>query len=74
MRHTLTTELGGKRLELLQEAVPKLGRVAVLYDPILPASVRDVKDILPVAARGLGMTVQLEGYEARTVLRRYSLR
>ena len=29
----LTGELGGKRLELLKEAVPKLARVAVLYDP-----------------------------------------
>jgi putative ABC transport system substrate-binding protein len=57
----LTTELGGKRLELLQEAVPKIARVAVLYDSILPASVRDVKDVLPVAARGLGMTVQSWG-------------
>src|SRR5262249_9227021 len=27
----LNTELGGKRLELLKEAVPKLSRVAVLY-------------------------------------------
>ena len=30
---TLSRELGGKRLELLKEAVPKLVRVAVLYDP-----------------------------------------
>ena len=30
-------ELGGKRLELLKEAVPKLARVAVLYDPAIPA-------------------------------------
>jgi ABC-type uncharacterized transport system substrate-binding protein len=29
----LGPELGGKRLELLKEAVPKLARVAVLYDP-----------------------------------------
>src|SRR5215471_3433757 len=35
----LNRELGGKRLELLKEAVPKLSRVAVLYDPALPASV-----------------------------------
>ena len=33
----LTRELGGKRLELLKEAVPKLARVAVLYDPAAPA-------------------------------------
>ena len=33
----LTRELGGKRLELLKEAVPKLARVAVLYDPAIRA-------------------------------------
>jgi len=54
----LSTELGGKRLELLKEAVPKLVRVAVLYDPALPASVLDVKETLPVAARVLRLTVQ----------------
>ena len=31
----LSGELGGKRLELLKEAVPKLARVAVLYDPAI---------------------------------------
>ena len=51
-------ELGGKRLELLKEAVPKLARVAVLYDPAIPGSTREVKEVLPVAARALGLTVQ----------------
>jgi len=54
----LSRELGGKRLELLKEAVPKLARVAVLYDPGLPASVREVKEDLPVAARALGLTIR----------------
>jgi ABC-type uncharacterized transport system substrate-binding protein len=54
----LTGELGGKRLELLKEAVPKLARVAVLYDPATPAGVIEVEEILPVAARRLGLTVR----------------
>ena len=54
----LARELGGKRLELLKEAVPKLARVAVLYDPAIPGSVREVKEVLPVAARALGLTIQ----------------
>jgi putative ABC transport system substrate-binding protein len=53
----LSRELGGKRLELLKEAVPKLARVAVLYDPAVPAA-RQVKDDLPVAARAVGLTIQ----------------
>jgi putative tryptophan/tyrosine transport system substrate-binding protein len=48
----LETDLGGKRLELLKESVPKLARVAVLYDPAVPAA-RQVKDDLPVGARTL---------------------
>ena len=52
----LTRELDAKRLELLKEAVPKVARVAVLYDPI-PSNVRTVKDDLPAAARGLRLTV-----------------
>jgi putative ABC transport system substrate-binding protein len=57
-------ELGGKRLELLKEAVPKLARVAVLYDPDVPASVLQVKEVLPGAARALRLTIQR--WEART--------
>jgi putative ABC transport system substrate-binding protein len=54
----LTRELDGKRLELLKEAVPKLTRVAVLYDPAIPAAVREVKEDLPAAARALRLTIQ----------------
>ena len=54
----LSVELGGKRLELLKEAVPKLARVAVLYDPTTPSSVREVKEDLPVTARALKLTLQ----------------
>ena len=43
----IARDLGGKRLELLKEAVPKLARVAVLYDPAIPASVSEVKEVLP---------------------------
>jgi len=53
----LSTELGGKRLELFRDAVPRLARVAVLSDPALQGSVREVKEVL-FAARGLGLTTQ----------------
>jgi ABC-type uncharacterized transport system substrate-binding protein len=54
----LTPALGGKRLELLKEAVPKLARLAVLYDPTLPGIAREVKEDLPVAARALKLILQ----------------
>jgi putative ABC transport system substrate-binding protein len=54
----ISRELGGKRLELLREAVPKLARVAVLYDPATPLSVLEVKEVLPLAARALGLSVR----------------
>jgi putative ABC transport system substrate-binding protein len=55
---TLNRELGGKRLELLKEAVAKVARVAILYDPTIRPSVFEVKEVLPVAARALGLTVR----------------
>jgi putative ABC transport system substrate-binding protein len=54
----LSGKLGGKRLELFKEAVPKLARVAVLYQPATPANVVEVKEDLPTAARVLKLTVQ----------------
>jgi putative ABC transport system substrate-binding protein len=56
---TISRELGGKRLELLKEVVPKLARVAVVYDPAVRASVLEVKEDLPVAARTLRLAIQL---------------
>jgi putative tryptophan/tyrosine transport system substrate-binding protein len=55
---SLVTDLGGKRLELLKEAVPKVARVAVLNDPATPSNAVELKDILPEAARALGLTLQ----------------
>jgi putative ABC transport system substrate-binding protein len=54
----LGSELGGKRLELLKEAVPKVARVAVLYDPANARFVREMKEALPAAARALKLTIQ----------------
>ncbi len=55
---SLQGELGGKRLELLKEAVPKLARVAVLYESASASAVLELKEILPVSARALGLTLQ----------------
>ena len=55
---TLSRELGGKRLELFKEVIPKLIRVAVVYDPAIPSFVRDLKEVLPVAANALRLTLQ----------------
>jgi putative ABC transport system substrate-binding protein len=54
----LDGKLGGKRLELLKEAVPKVARVAVIYQPATPANVVEVKEDLPRAALALKVAVQ----------------
>ena len=54
----LQRELGGKRLELLKEAVPNVVRVAVVYDPAVRNNVRDVKEVFPAVARALRLTIQ----------------
>jgi putative tryptophan/tyrosine transport system substrate-binding protein len=43
----LGRELTAKRLELLKKAVPKIARVAVIYDAANPVNAFDVKEVLP---------------------------
>jgi len=52
-----SADLGGKRLELLRELVPKMRRVAVLMDPSNPTNPLQLKEA-QVAARALGLQVQ----------------
>jgi len=59
----MTAELGGKRLELLKEIVPKLSRVAVLSNPQNVGSPLAWKE-LQLAARQLG--IQLHSLEVRS--------
>jgi len=51
-------------LELFKEAVPKVIRVAVLFDPAIPTVVVEVKEVLPAAVRALRLTLQ--PWEIRT--------
>ena len=55
---SLSRELGGKRLELLKEAVTNLTRVAVLYSIGTPGITRELKEDLPRVARALKLNVQ----------------
>ena len=51
------TEVGGKRLELLKEVVPKASRVAVLWNASNPAKALELKDT-QAAAGALRVTLQ----------------
>ncbi len=59
---SFTLELEAKRLELLKEAVPKLRRVAYLWNAAIPEAKGSLRD-LQVAARTLG--VRLQSVEVR---------
>ena len=52
----LGAELGGKRLELFKEAVPKLVRVSFLFDPNNRSNNLYLKE-LQTAAQSLGLTI-----------------
>jgi ABC-type uncharacterized transport system substrate-binding protein len=53
----MLTEVSGKRLELLQEAIPKLSHVAVLWNPTNPNSILGFKET-QTAAHALGLPLQ----------------
>jgi putative tryptophan/tyrosine transport system substrate-binding protein len=53
----MTTDLSGKRLEILKEAVPKLSQVALLLDPTVVAKEK-VISANEVAAQALGLSVR----------------
>ena len=52
-----TSELSGKRLELLKEVIPQISRVAVLWNPDVPGAARRMKEAEP-AASSLGIKLQ----------------
>jgi len=54
---TLTSDLGAKRLQLLREAVPRVSRIAVLWNPDVPDKVAEW-DATRAAAAFLNIDVQ----------------
>ena len=70
----LSRELGGKRLELLKAAVPKIDRVAVLYESANVGSLRELKEILPGAAGALNLTLRFWEVQGTDSFEKYSLR
>src|SRR3989304_1866611 len=56
---SMFAELAGKQLELLKETVPKASRVAVLWNPANPVWQAQMWRETQVAARALGLRVQL---------------
>jgi putative tryptophan/tyrosine transport system substrate-binding protein len=57
----LSRELSGKRLELLKEAVPKIARVAVLYNPTAPSAI----ELKGVQSAGRALRLSIQPWEVR---------
>jgi putative tryptophan/tyrosine transport system substrate-binding protein len=65
-------ELGGKRVELLKEVVPRLGQVAVVWNPQNAATTAEWKE-MHVAARTLGVSLKsFEVGQAQDLLNAFS--
>ncbi len=58
----ITPDIGGKRLQLLKEVIPRVSRVAILSNPATPYAALVVRET-EIAARTLG--VQLQSLEVR---------
>jgi len=56
---TLSSELSGKRLELLKDIVPKLARVTVLGNSTVPGNPQSLKE-MELAAGAFGLELQYE--------------
>ena len=59
----ISSEIAGKRLQMLKELIPELTRVAVLYNPEDQNKVAELSQ-MEIAARKLGMSIQ--AHEARS--------
>ena len=57
----LSRGLSGKRLELLKEAVPKVSRVAVLYNPTVPSAI----ELKGVQSAGRALRLSIQPWEVR---------
>jgi putative ABC transport system substrate-binding protein len=57
----LSRGLSGKRLELLKEAVPKIARVAVLYNPTAPSAI----ELKGVQSAGRALRLSIQPWEVR---------
>jgi putative ABC transport system substrate-binding protein len=49
--------LGGKRLELLKEAVPRAARIAILYEANNRRNMLEFKEVLAASAQALNLTI-----------------
>lgn len=59
---TLSTQLGGKRLEILREILPKMDDVALLWNPEVPERVIQFKE---TEAAAKTMRITIHSFEAR---------
>ena len=59
----ISAVLTGKRLEILKETIPRLSRVAMLWDPLNPGNARDWKES-QLSARELGLQLHSMSYGA----------